>query len=180
MIKNKKIIVLMIVMFILSITIFNGCGLPHNNLNTGSVLRLHIRANSNSKIDQEIKLVVRDEVLKFLNKELDGVNDLTQAADIIKNNLTEIENVSKAVLGQNNLNYGVKAEFNNEFFPTRVYGDITLDSGFYDALIIKLGDGAGDNWWCVIYPPLCYFEAQTNGGTVYRSLIYDLIKKFFG
>ncbi|MDE7301218.1 MAG: stage II sporulation protein R, partial [Clostridia bacterium] len=69
------------------------------------------------------------------------------------------------------------ADIREEKFPTRVYGDLTLDEGVYDALIVELGTGTGDNWWCVIYPPLCFTAA--NSDVEYRSIIYDIINKFF-
>jgi stage II sporulation protein R len=81
------------------------------------------------------------------------------------------------VLSDNGYYYGARAEIRTENFPTRVYDDLTLEAGVYDALIIELGSGNGDNWWCVIYPPLCF-----TGGTssvTYRSVIYDIIKRFY-
>ena len=75
-------------------------------------------------------------------------------------------------------NYGARANVRAEEFPVRVYGELTLEAGVYDALIVELGTGKGDNWWCVIYPPLCFTSASAD--VQYRSVIYDIINKFFG
>ena len=91
--------------------------------------------------------------------------------------LSEIEEVCTKALEARGYTYGARAEIRREEFPTRVYDGVTLEAGIYDALIVELGTGEGDNWWCVIYPPLCFTAA--NGDVEYRSLIYDIIEKFF-
>ena len=75
------------------------------------------------------------------------------------------------------MNYRSRAEVRKEYFPTRVYDGATLEAGDYEALIIELGEGTGDNWWCVIYPPLCFTSASAD--VQYRSIIKDIIDKFF-
>ena len=73
--------------------------------------------------------------------------------------------------------YKSRAVLREELFPTRTYDNLTLESGFYDALIVELGEGKGDNWWCVVYPPLCFVES--GHGYVYKSKIVEIIKNFF-
>jgi len=140
-------------------------------------LRIHVRANSNSQTDQSIKYIVKDEVVKFITPYAAQCTDKQTAMEIIEGILTQIERVCDRVLASHGFNYKSKASVRSEQFPTRVYGDLTLESGLYDALIIELGSGTGDNWWCVIYPPLCFTSGSAD--VRYRSAIYDIINKFF-
>lgn len=140
-------------------------------------LRIHIRANSNEEIDQSVKYAVKDKTVDYLTPYLADCDTRQKAEDVLRSLLPAICEVADGVLKENGFNYRAKARINNEKFPTRVYGDLTLDAGYYDALIIELGDGKGDNWWCVIYPPLCF----TGGGRnyTYKSKIAEIIKSFF-
>ena len=141
-------------------------------------LRIHVRANSNDAIDQDIKYKVKDEVVKFITPYAAQCVDKDRAKEVIGGILGEIESVCDKVLRENGFTYTSRASVRAEEFPTRVYGDLTLENGVYDALIIELGTGTGDNWWCVIYPPLCFTSPTTD--IKYRSLIYDIINSFFG
>lgn len=141
-------------------------------------LRIHVRANSNEQIDQSVKYLVKDEVVKFITPYAAQCVDKNAAMQVISGILDGIEEVCDRVLRQNGFTYTSRASVRAEEFPTRVYGDLTLESGIYDALIIELGSGSGDNWWCVIYPPLCFTSATAD--VQYRSAIYDIINKFFG
>lgn len=139
-------------------------------------LRIHVRANSNEQIDQSVKYKVKDEVVRFITPYAVECTDKNKAMKVIGGILPEIEKVCDEVLKQNGFSYTSKASVRAEQFPTRVYGELTLESGIYDALIIELGSGTGDNWWCVIYPPLCFTSGTA--GVQYRSAIMDLIDKF--
>lgn len=139
-------------------------------------LRIHVRANSNRDEDQAVKYKVKDEVVKFITPYAAECVDKETAISVISKILWEIEEVCDRVLAENGFSYKSKASIREEEFPTRVYGDLTLESGLYDALIIELGSGTGDNWWCVIYPPLCFTSG--NGNVQYRSVILDIINKF--
>ena len=141
-------------------------------------LRIHVRANSNEQIDQNIKYIVKDEVVKFITPYVAECVDKPAAMQIIGGILPQIEEVCDKTLQNHGFAYASKAQIREEIFPTRVYGELTLEQGVYDALIIELGSGTGDNWWCVIYPPLCFTSATSN--VEYRSAIYDIINKFFG
>ncbi|MCL2797128.1 MAG: stage II sporulation protein R [Firmicutes bacterium] len=161
------------VIFIFSGTLFgfDACGREPAEQ---PLLRLHIRANSNEASDQAVKLIVRDAVIAYLEEELKSVQDFETAKKEVGKRTNRIRELSDAVLKQEGFSYKSAAKLANEYFPTRVYGDKTVESGYYDALVINLGSGAGDNWWCVIYPPLCYFTA--GGGSedvVYKSIIAE-------
>lgn len=140
-------------------------------------LRIHVRANSNAQIDQDVKYIVKDEMVKFITPYVAGCVDKQTAIDVMSGLLGEIEKVCDETLAEHGFNYSSRAQIRAENFPTRVYGDLTLEQGVYDALIVELGSGTGDNWWCVIYPPLCFTAASAD--VEYRSAIADIINKFF-
>lgn len=139
-------------------------------------LRIHIRADSNEEAAQAVKYLVKDAVVEFLTPILSECYTKEAAESRIEANLKGIEAVSDGVLAANEKEYKSNAKLSNEKFPTRTYGDLTLESGYYDALVIELGSGKGDNWWCVVYPPLCF---TGNGcGYVYKSKILEIIDDF--
>ena len=140
-------------------------------------LRIHVRANSNEQIDQSVKYIVKDEVVKFITPYAAQCTDKQKAMEVIGGILPEIEKVCDRVLKQQGFDYTSRASIRAEEFPTRVYGELTLEKGIYDALIIELGSGKGDNWWCVVYPPLCFTSGTAS--VQYRSAILDIINKFF-
>lgn len=140
-------------------------------------LRIHVRANSNDKIDQNVKYIVKDEVVRFITPYAAQCTDKQKAMEVIGGILPEIEKVCDRVLKQQGFDYTSRASIRAEEFPTRVYGELTLEKGIYDALIIELGSGKGDNWWCVVYPPLCFTSGTAS--VQYRSAILDIINKFF-
>lgn len=140
-------------------------------------LRIHVRANSNTQIDQSVKYKVKDGVVALISERITECTDKEAAMRVIGDIIPEIVAESERILAENGFNYGARASIRAEEFPTRVYGEHTLDAGVYDALIVELGTGKGDNWWCVIYPPLCFTSAKQD--VEYRSIIYDIIEKFF-
>ena len=177
---NLKSVLLVVCMFVglLSILIF----LPHQKeeLNASDYLRIHIRANSNSSVDQEVKYKVKDEIVKTLTPILSDARTKEEAINLVNQNMEIITNVADGVLRANNFSYSSKAEIREEYFPTRSYEGFTLQSDVYDALILELGSGKGDNWWCVVYPPMCFVPTDVGGKNVeYRSKILEIIKNFF-
>ncbi len=157
------------------------CNASQTELTADSFLRIHIRANSNSADDQAIKYKVKDVVVEYLTPFLAEADTKPKAIEIISNHLDEISQVAGLVLTQNGYNYGAKAILRNEYFPTRCYDDVVLESGEYDSLILELGSASGNNWWCVAYPPLCFVGSEDNSGQiVYRSKLKEIINSFFG
>lgn len=142
----------------------------------GEYLRVHIRADSNDPAAQAVKYEVKDAVVALLTPTVATCETKNEAMDAIRGMLPQIEKTAEAVLSQKGYSYGARATLRRENFPTRVYDGVTLDAGVYDALIVELGSGQGDNWWCVVYPPLCF---SGSGNVVYRSMIAEIIKKFF-
>ena len=154
-----------------------GLVLPQN-LSHKEYLRIHVRANSNAQIDQNVKYLVKDKIVEYLTPFIAGCDTKKKAESMLKSQLSSIEHVADGVLCSSGFKYKSRAKINNEQFPTRVYGELTLDGGYYDALIVELGDGKGENWWCVVYPPLCFTGSGTN--YQYKSKIWAIIKSFFG
>ena len=141
-------------------------------------LRIHIRADSNEEKAQAVKYKVRDRVVEYLTPLVAEYQTKAEAMQGIKGKLREIENVAAAVLQENGFGYGARAALQTESFPTRIYGEYILPAGEYSALILRLGSGEGDNWWCVVYPPLC-FVGDENANVIYKSKIKEIIDKFF-
>ena len=144
---------------------------------TQAYFRIHIRADSNAPLAQAVKYQVRDKVVEYLAPYLTGYTDKESAVAGVKAHLPALCDVTKAVLEEQGFTYGASAQIQKERFPTRVYGEYTLPAGEYTALIITLGEGNGDNWWCVVYPPLCFTGAK-DGDVVYRSKIQEIIQSW--
>ena len=131
----------------------------------GSVLRLHILANSDSERDQQLKLKVRDRLLE--SNIFKSAESLSEAESIAEGSLSKITDIAESVLRENGCMDKVTAELADIGFDDRTYGEITMPSGTYRALRIKIGRAEGHNWWCVMYPPLCLPAAcETEGGGV--------------
>ncbi len=170
----KKVILIFVGFIMLSSFVFVGCSSVSD-----SVVRIHIRANSNNEIDQEIKLVVRDNIVKYITPIIEDCSSSDDVKSILSNNLKSIEDIANTTLINNGFNYSSNASINNEFFPSRDYDGVTFPADYYDALIIRLGEGKGDNWWCVAYPPLCFVDDNCSDKIEYKSILIELIKKCF-
>ena len=142
------------------------------------VVRVHIRANSNSEFDQSVKLKVRDKVVEYITAKIELCEDSNAVKLVLNDNIKNIEKVANAVLEKYGCEYVSTASLDNEFFPSRNYDGISFPADYYDALIIRLGSGVGDNWWCVAYPPLC-FVSNDSDRVVYKSKLLEIINKLF-
>ena len=176
--KNKLHIVSYIsIILIVILSIFCiGC-VDNNSISERELLRLHIRADSNDSVDQSVKLKVRDDIVTYLAEQNKDVTTFKEAYEKISLQLASLKRIADSRLKKEGMPYEAEVKLTREYFPTRSYGDVVLESGYYDALIINLGSGKGDNWWCVVYPPLCYLEATDD--FVYRSKLKELIDRYF-
>lgn len=125
-----------------------------------NVIRLHVLADDNSEEAQSIKLLVRDAILTECGELFEENHDMDSACKAVEGNLEKIERVANRVLAENRTDYNAKAQWGYESYPTRVYEDFTLPSGNYLSLRINLGKAQGNNWWCVLFPPLCTSASQ--------------------
>lgn len=125
------------------------------------ILRLHILAAGNDTASQEIKLHVRDAILAHLQTAIADVSTARDAEAVLSPLLPEIISVANRTLEEYGVSYSARAEITTEFFPIKQYGSLLLPPGEYRALRIVLGEGAGKNWWCMLYPSLCFTEGIT-------------------
>lgn len=143
-------------------------------------LRIHIRADSNSDADQSVKYVVKSAVVDYLTPYLTGATTKQKAMEIVKAHLSGIKDVCDKTLAANGKNYRATVKLCEEEFPDRTYNGVTLQAGVYDALIVELGSGSGNNWWCVVYPPLCFVGGEGNGSgnITYKSKLMEIIERW--
>ena len=122
------------------------------------VLRFHVLANSDSKEDQELKMTVKDEVVSWLEAKMD-CDSLEETKNFIRSHLTGIEEVAEETVRRVGYSYPVQAALEWTDFPEKSYGDVTFPAGSYEALRIQIGEAKGHNWWCVLYPNLCFIDS---------------------
>ncbi|WP_285767934.1 stage II sporulation protein R [Peribacillus sp. SI8-4] len=135
-------------------------------------IRLRILANSDEEKDQAVKRLIRDEVNKDITEWVRELTSLDEARDVITSHLPEIQATAEAVVRENGLQQSVKVDFGQAEFPTKLYGQYLYPAGEYEAVIITLGEGEGANWWCVLFPPLCFLDFS-NGTAVSQSPMPD-------
>ncbi len=126
-----------------------------------SVFRLHVIANSDSTEDQNLKLKVRDELLSYMNVLSKNCSSKEEVIEMAKAHINDFKAIASKVISDNNFNYAVDVQVGDSDFPTKYYGDISLPAGTYDALKVKIGDAKGQNWWCVMFPPLCFVDVSS-------------------
>lgn len=151
---------------------FFGGNKPQEN---EEYMRIHIVANSNSTVDQNVKYVVKDAVVEFLIPCLAEAENKAEAEKIISSNLTKINEVVNVVLQKQGVKYKGSVSLTSEDMPMRAYGDLILQEGVYDSLKITLGQGHGDNWWCVVFPAVCFINSQNPQNVEYISKIWEII-----
>ena len=128
---------------------------------SNNVFRLHVIANSDSKEDQDLKYKVRDKLIKYMKSLTTNINTKEEVIEIANNHISDFESIAKEVITENGFDYDVKVEIGNFSFPTKQYGDISFPAGFYDALKVEIGNAKGQNWWCVMFPPLCFVDVTS-------------------
>ena len=123
------------------------------------VFRFHVLANSDSQEDQDLKMQVKAAVLDYMKQEIPDSKTAEETKTWAKTHLKDIEQVAQNMISQKGYSYPVTAEVTNCRFPEKSYGDVTFPAGMYDALRIKIGSAKGQNWWCVLYPNLCFMDS---------------------
>lgn len=159
--KLNFILILTILIFLYIVLLsFNYSQAISYNL-SDSVFRLHIIANSDSSADQELKLKVRDNIINYMNTLTSSSSDKKDVISMVNNHLDSFKEIALNTIKGNGYNYDVNIEIGNFHFPTKSYGDISFPAGNYNALKIEIGDAIGQNWWCVLFPPLCFVNSST-------------------
>lgn len=126
---------------------------------SSKILRFHVVANSDGKEDQDLKLKVRDEIGVYMQQELDGITDMEESRALVRADLKAIQKRAEEVVQKEGYGYQVTAAFAQVDFPRKTYGAFTFPQGTYEALQIVIGQGEGKNWWCVMYPNMCFFNS---------------------
>lgn len=163
-IKNKirHIIIIISLFFIYTlVSAFSYANIVSKDLSQ-SVFRLHVIANSDTVSDQSLKYKVRDNVLSYMNNLCSNIKTKEEAIKIAKKHQDEFYKIAKQTIIDNGYDYDVKIKIGIFDFPTKQYGDISFPAGSYDALRIEIGEAKGQNWWCVMFPPLCFVD-MTSG-----------------
>ena len=127
----------------------------------GEVLRFHVLANSDSEKDQALKMKVKEAVLAYMEYKMPQHTDLAQTREWVGEHLGELGDIAQAVICGESYDYPVHLELTTSYFPEKTYGDVTFPAGEYEALRIEIGEAKGHNWWCVLYPPLCFVDVST-------------------
>ncbi|EJT5937379.1 stage II sporulation protein R [Clostridium perfringens] len=130
------------------------------------LIRFHVLANSDSDIDQDLKLRVKDEVLKYISPILNESQSLEESREILKREDKNIIKIAEDYIKSQGFDYTVETTLTRENFPVKEYGNIVLPQGEYEAYRILIGEGKGKNWWCVMFPPLCFIDV-TKGQVAY-------------
>lgn len=149
----KKLFTVTVITLLVAFLLLSYSLNVNSSLSQG-IVRLHVIANSDSDADQLLKLKVRDAILAHSSA------DFTKKADVSEN-LTVYQSISEEIIRRNGYNYDVRVEYGNFHFPTKHYENLSLPAGNYDAVRITIGSGKGKNWWCILFPPLCYIDAST-------------------
>jgi len=160
--KNGKLkLIEIVLMLLLAAFLASGAlALQTEQELSDKVVRLHVLANSDSEEDQALKLKVRDRLLAYVEPILEAASDRHEAEALLRGQLLELERVAEEEIRASGYVYGVDVRLEDTMFPTREYEGFTLPAGKYLALRVLIGEGAGRNWWCVVFPPLCAAAAE--------------------
>ena len=175
----KKIIFLFLGIIITYILIGNV--VASNDIIPDDAIRIRVIANSNSEYDQEIKTKVKETLEYDMYNILKNTTDLEKARQLINVNLNKVENNIDKTLQKEKYELPFSVNFGLNYFPEKKFKGITYDEGYYESVVVTLGEGLGDNWWCVLFPPLCMLEAEETNTTdvEYTTMVKTIIDKYF-
>ena len=142
-------------------------------------IRIRVLANSNDNYDQEMKKQVKELVANQLYPKLNNIKNINEARKVINNNIDNIEKNIDTFFTQKKYNQNYEVIYGLNYFPEKEYKGVYYDEGYYESLLVTIGDGSGDNWWCVLFPPLCLMEAEESEEVEYKFFVQELIDKYF-
>ena len=157
--KHKCVISLILVIVMGFVLYYTYEDNPHNQYS--GIIRLHVIANSDSAEDQDLKLKVRDEIIREVGS-LENSESIEDSRAYLENHLKDMEQTADQVIKENGKDYSAQADLGVRWIPAKTYGDMYFPAGNYEALNLTLGKGEGQNWWCVLFPPLCLIEEDTD------------------
>lgn len=146
-----------ITLAVICLFFFSSCSAYKSDI-SDKLIRFHVIANSDSTEDQNLKLKVRDAILNAIGPELEKSGSKSESESIIKDNLSSIKSIAEKEIKKSGKSYGVDVCLGKSVFPAKMYSSIVLPAGEYDALKVTIGKGEGKNWWCVMFPPLCFID----------------------
>lgn len=144
-----------------------------------TAIRLRIIPNSNSTIDQEMKQKVKIYLENNVYNMFNEVNNIEEARVKINNEIGNIENEIENIFLDNNYDMTFKINFGMNYFPTKIYKNITYKEGYYESLVVEIGEAKGDNWWCVLFPTLCLLDNQNQDDVEYKIGVIEMLNKIF-
>jgi stage II sporulation protein R len=158
----QTILLFSILLFCTAIAWLTKINSMHNaSLQVGiaeDIIRFHVIANSDSAEDQALKLTVKDTLVESLEPFLNDTDTITQARTVISGKLTYLQEIAEETVSQYGYSYPVKVTLEESYFPLKIYGEYTFPAGTYEALRVQIGTAEGKNWWCVMFPPLCFVD----------------------
>lgn len=157
---SKILLILFLIVLFLIVNIKYYASAVSSELNE-NIFRLHIIANSDSDSDQKLKLKVRDSIISFMEELEKQCKTKDDVINIVNSNISNFENIAKNTIKENGFDYDVSIEVGEFYFPTKYYGNISMPAGMYDAIKIEIGDAKGQNWWCSLFPPLCFTDISS-------------------
>lgn len=161
--EMKKLTIILIILIIIAVSLpVKGKGQENYSdyqVIPDDAIRLRILANSDNEADQQIKRIVRDQVNAAITDWVADISDIEEARALLENRIPEIKDIVKRTLEEEGENRSFDVEYNDSVsFPTKIYGSYLYPAGEYEAILITIGEGEGSNWWCVLFPPLCFLD----------------------
>ena len=173
----KKTIIIFMIMILAYLIIGNV--VATNDIIPDDAIRIRVIANSNSAYDQEIKNKVKEQVEYDMYNILKNTKKIEEARKKIQDNLSVVEEDIDETLQKEEYKLPFKVNFGLNYFPEKEFKGIKYKEGYYESVVVTLGDGLGDNWWCVLFPPLCLIEAEESTDVEYTTLVKAIIDKYF-
>ena len=150
------------IILIILISIFVYVNVNADVIIPDSAIRIRVVPNSNSIIDQNMKEKVKNYVSNYMAIKLNNVDSVDRAREIINNSIDELNDNIKDMFINNNYKMNYKISFGNNYFPYKIYKGVIYEEGYYESLVVYIGEAKGNNWWCVLFPPLCLVDAEEN------------------
>lgn len=157
---SKILLIIFLFLIFLFITAKSYASNVFYELNN-NIFRLHIIANSDSTEDQDLKLKVRDKIIEYMETLTKNASNKSEVISIVSAHKSDFQTIAEEVITENGFDYSVRVELGNFYFPTKYYGNVSMPAGNYDALKIEIGEAIGQNWWCSLFPPLCFTDVSS-------------------
>ena len=173
----KKSIILIITFIVLYMIIGNV--IAKGDIIPEEAIRIRVIANSNSDYDQEIKRKVKEQVEKDMYNLLKDKKTIEEVRNTIKSNIEQEKSNISTILKKEDYKLLFEINYGYNYFPEKEFKGIKYKEGYYESLVVTLGEGLGDNWWCVLFPPLCMIEAEDSTDVEYTSMVKEIVSRYF-